>query len=470
VVVGEVPSATDVLVIGGGPAGYVAALRAADLGKSVTLVERSRIGGVCLNEGCIPSKALIQVAEIAALGGRAAEWGLRLDATVDMPRVQEWISRLVARLTRGVSGLLDSAGVNVLRGTARFTNARRAVVAGDGKVEHIEFDHAVVASGSQPVALPEMPFDGQRILDSTSALSLAHVPERLAVIGGGYIGVEVGTVFAKLGASVTILEAADRLLPTMSAALGRSVERSLRAAGAEVLLGATPIGVDEAVLVAHTKAGEHKMDADAVVVAVGRRPCTEDLGLESLGVRREPSGHIPVDPARRASATVLAVGDVTSGPALAHKAMAEGEVAARTAARLSASFDPSCVPAVVYSDPEIATVGLSPEEARAGGADVDVFRFPLTGSARALILGQPEGFVEMVTERSGGAIVGVHMAGPGVSELAAEAALAVEMGATAEDLAWTIHPHPTLSEALADSARGVAGRPLHARVVRAPPS
>jgi dihydrolipoamide dehydrogenase len=504
-VVGEVATGVDLLVIGGGPGGYSAALRAAAAGRTVTLVEQNRLGGVCLNVGCIPSKALIHVADTAALPDETAAIGVDLQASVDLGRAQAWIGDIVGRLTGGVEQLLRDAGVTLATGTARFATARRVAVTLGDDANFYEFKSVVLATGSRPVALPGVPFDGERIIDSTAALALRRVPRRLTVVGGGYIGVELGGAFAKLGAEVTIVELADQLLPGMPLGLARTLERALRARGVTIRLGTKVLERDGEDLIVEGPSGEarHPIGASprasarpvalgapigpeappvarrpgsdggeeagdgVVVVAVGRRPNTDSLGLSQAGVRLDPHGRIMVAADRRAAADVFAIGDITPGPALAHKATAEAEVAVAAAGGRRAAFDPATIPAVVFSDPQVATVGLTVEQAGDAGAEATSFRFPLSASGRALALGRPEGYVEIVAERgggpAGGAVLGVHMVGAGVAELAAEAALAVEMGATAEDLALTIAPHPTLSEALAEAAMGALGRPLHVR-------
>ena len=466
-VVGEVAVGVDLLVIGGGPGGYSAALRAAAAGRTVTLVERDRLGGVCLNVGCIPSKALIHVADTAALPGETGAIGVDLQASVDLERAQSWIGDVVGRLTGGVEQLLRDAGVTVATGTARFATARRMAVTLGDDATFYEFGSVILATGSRPVELPGLPFDGQRILDSTAALALRHVPPRLTVIGGGYIGVELGGAFAKLGADVTIIELADQLLPGMPLGLARTLERALRARGVTIRLGTKVLEKDGEDLVVEGPSGETRIPIGVVVVAVGRRPNTDSLGLTQAGVRLDPDGRIVVAADRRAAKDVYAIGDITPGPALAHKATAEADVAVTAAGGRRAAFDPATIPAVVFSDPQIATVGLTAEQAAEDGADATTFRFPLSVSGRALALGRSEGYVEIVVERDGGSgggsVLGVHMVGAGVAELAAEAALAIEMGATAEDLALTIAPHPTLSEALAEAAMGALGRPLHVR-------
>ena len=506
-VVGEVATGVDLLVIGGGPGGYSAALRAAAAGRTVTLVERDRLGGVCLNVGCIPSKALIHVADTAALPDETAAIGVDLQASVDLGRAQAWIGDVVGRLTGGVEQLLRDAGVTVATGTARFATARRVAVTLGDDASFYEFGSAIVATGSRSVELPGLPFDGERVLDSTAALALRHVPRRLTVVGGGYIGVELGGAFAKLGADVTIVELADQLLPGMPLGLARTLERALRARGLTIRLGTKVLERDGDDLVVEGPSGEARLPVgltvedrepappvapgapigpgvppvapgsatdngegageDVVVVAVGRRPNTDSLGLGQAGARLDSDGRIMVAADRRAAKDVYAIGDITPGPALAHKATAEAEVAVTAAGGRRAAFDPAAIPAVVFSDPQVVTVGLTVEQAAEEGAEATSFRFPLSASGRALALGHPEGYVEIVTERgggtTGGTVLGVHMVGAGVAELAAEAALALEMGATAEDLALTIAPHPTLSEALAEAAMGALGRPLHVR-------
>ncbi len=493
-VVGEVASSTEILVIGGGPGGYAAALRARRHGKQVTLVEADRIGGVCLNVGCIPSKALIHAAEIAGMRDEAAAAGVDLEIRADMRRIQARMQDAVKRLTGGVEKLLESAGVERVKGRARFTRENRVAVVDGDRIAHIEFEQAIVATGSRPAGLAALPFDGKRVLDSTGALALDSVPATLAIVGGGYIGVELGTAFAKLGAEVTIVEALDRLLPSMDASLGRVVERRLKELGVRVLLRARAQRVSEGGLVVSMERpparpdsplsaparvggglaplpeaaeGTIELVAETILVAIGRLPNTEDLGLDVAGVKLDDSRRIVVDASRRAARRVLAIGDVTAGPALAHKAIAEAEVAAATAAGRPASFDPAAVPQIVFCDPEIASVGMTRDEAVTAGVDVKSFRFPLSASGRAQTIGPAiAGHSEVVADGDG-VVLGIHLAGPRVSELAGEAALAIEMGATLEDLALTIHPHPTFSEALVESAWGALGNPLHAVANRA---
>lgn len=451
-VVGEVATATDVVVIGGGPGGYTAAVEAAKRGKRVTLVERDRIGGTCLNVGCIPSKALIHVAESMHQARAASAWGVDATAVVDLARAKAWSDGVVAQLTGGVEKLLRSHGVTIIEGTARFAGARRLAVARPEGLEHLDFDSAIIATGSRPIELKILPFDGKRIIDSTAALALTTLPSTMAVVGGGYIGVELGTAYAKLGTRVTIVEALDHVLPAMDPGLGAVVARRLKALGVEVITGSPVEGADAKGLVL---AGGRSVEADVIVVAVGRRPCTDSLGLEHTPLTLDAAKLINVEPSRRASKHVLAIGDVTAGPALAHKASAEALVAARTAAGERAAFDPAAIPMVVFSDPEVVSVGLTTAAAREGGLDAKSMKFPFTASGRARTLAATDGYVELVTDADG-TVVGGHAVGVGVSELAGELALAIEMAATATDVAFTIHPHPTLSESVMEAAQRLA--------------
>jgi len=465
-VVGEVSTSSQVLVIGGGPGGYAAALRAARLGRQVTLVERDAIGGTCLNVGCIPSKVLIHAAELAHLPTTTEGTGVQLRASVDLPAVQDHLREVVSGLTGGVSSLLATAGVTVVTGTARFSRPNRAAIAMGDRVEHIEFEEVILATGSRPIELDALPLGDERVVNSTGALfSFATVPAHLVVVGGGYIGIELGTAWAKLGAQVTIVEADETILPGMDRRLARVVARRLPELGIEVLTGTTATGLDDDGVVVTTPDGPRSLPATNVVVSVGRRPNTDDLGLDKVGVRVDQRGLIPVDPSRRAARHVLAIGDITDGPALAHKATAEAEVAARTAAGLDAQFDPAAIPAVVFSDPEIATVGLTADQATAAGAEVQRFVFPLSASSRARTIGATGGHVELVADAAG-TVLGAQIAGPHVSELIGELTLAIEMAVTAEELAATIHPHPTMSEGVLEAAHGLLGMPLHVAAPR----
>jgi dihydrolipoamide dehydrogenase len=456
-VVGEIAEPVDLLVVGGGPGGYAAALRAAELGREVTLVDRGGIpalGGCCLHVGCIPSKALIELAEGRAQLDALAPMGLSCaEVTVDLGRFQEAKGELVGRLARGVAQLVAAGRISVLEGDLRFSLPdRAAVVTPDGNVTHLEFRDAIVATGSRPAQLAALPVDGERVLDSTGLLELAAVPERLAVVGAGTIGVELGTAMAKLGARVTMIEARERLLPELDAAVGEPVARRLAELGVEVELGARVVGIDGDALALQTPGGDRRVAADTILVAIGRRPNTDALGLDLAGVDVEPSGLIAVGADLRATGHIAAIGDVVAGPALAHKATHQGRVAAEALSGLPVAFEPAGIPLVVFSDPEIAVVGLSEAQARAAGLDVAMASFPLTASGRAATLGQTRGFARLVVDRGADRVAGVQIVAPHASELIAEGTLAVEMMASPADVAATIHAHPTLSEALGEAA------------------
>jgi dihydrolipoamide dehydrogenase len=482
-VVGELAESADLLVIGGGPGGYAAAIRAAQLGREVTLIERNGaagLGGVCLHVGCIPSKALIEVAGAAHRTSELGRAGLQAsEVGVSLPRFQSWRGELCARLARGVGELLARGEVRVVHGEARFNRPDRvAVRTPDDRALFFEFEHAIVATGSRPIELRGLPFDGTRVLDSTGALALEEIPRSAAVVGAGYIGLELGTALAKLGARVTVVEALDRVLPNIDESLTAPVLRRLRALGVDLRLRTTAERIDGDHLVVDGSDGEDRVEAQKVVVAVGRRANTDHLGLEAAGVRLAPfgrdgagedgrgvatagSGLIPVGEDMRASERIAAIGDVVAGPALAHKATAEAAVAAEALSGRPAAFDAQAVPEVIFTDPEIGTVGLTEQQAREAGMDPVAATFPLAASGRAATLGERDGFTRIVTDRATDRVVGVHIVGPHASELVAGGALAIELMAAPGDLAATIHPHPTLSEGLHEAAALALGHPIH---------
>ena len=465
-VVGEIAESVDLLILGGGPGGYVAAIRAAQLGRQVVLVDRggpAALGGVCLQVGCIPSKALIELATAVQRTRDLEPAGLAVGGLeVSLERFQAWRAELCAGLARGVGELLAAGGTRVVHGDARFNRPGRvAVRTPEDRVLFFEYEHAIVATGSRPIELPGLPFDGERVLDSTGALALTAVPESVAVVGAGYIGLELGTALAKLGARVTVVEALDRVLPTVDAALTAPVLRRLRALGVALRLGTTAERLDGDALVVRGPDGEARVAAERVVVAVGRLPNTDELGLAAAGVPVGADGLIGVGADLRATDRIAAIGDVVAGPALAHKASAEAAVAAEALSGRPAAFDATAIPVVVFTDPEVASVGLSEAEAREAGLDVRVATFPLGASGRAATLGARDGFTRVVADAATDRVVGVHVVGPHASELAAGGALAVELMAAPGDLAGTIHPHPTLSEGLHEAAELLLGHPIH---------
>lgn len=461
-VVGEVPEAADLVVAGAGPGGYAAALHGARRGRQVMLVDRTGrdgVGGVCLREGCIPSKALIETATLFRGAADGAERGVVASALhADLEAFQAFKRRLVGGLTDGVRSLLDAAGVEVVSGELSLIDETTAVIAQPGdRVRFVAFSDLVIATGSSAIELPGLPFDGEGVLDSSAVLELDALPSSLGIIGAGYIGVEIGIALAKLGTRVSVVEAADRVLPELPAHLGAPVARRMAALGIEVLLDTRARSFGAGRLAVDSPGGSRRVEVEAVMAAVGRAPALGSLNLSAAGIEPGPDGRLAVDPDRRLRPHIAAIGDLTPGPALAHKATAEAVVAVDALCGDSTAFEPAAIPVVVFSDPEIASVG------EPAGPGCSSARFPVGASGRAATLGESLGFVEVVSDAEDGTILGVHIVAPHASELIAEGALAVEMGATLEDLALTIHPHPTLSEMLGEGAAIGAGRPLHVR-------
>jgi len=464
-VMGSLREETEVVVIGAGPGGYVAALRAADLGKEVLLVEeRERPGGVCLLEGCIPSKALIHAVELVQAARDAHQLGLTFrDLQVDTAQLRRWTDGVVDGLSRGVAGLLERRGVEVVHGHARFESERALAIEG-ADVAGIDFRHCVIATGSVINEIP--PAYDLPVWSSADALKLPRVPQRLLVVGGGYIGLELGLVYAGLGSRVSVVELFPRLLAGADPDLVRVVLKHCEQRFEAVKLESRVVGIEQSgaefVVSVEHRDETSKESYDQVLVAVGRHPNTGHLGLDELGIRRDRHGSIEVNAeGRTAIPQIYAIGDAAPGPMLAHKASREAKVVAEVIAGQPAAFDNRSIPAVVFTDPEIAWTGLTEEEAAAQGVKVNVGRFPLSALGRARTLGRPEGLVKVISEPDSGLVLGVGMVGPMVSELIAESSLALEMGATLEDLMVTIHPHPTMSESLMEAAEVTAGSAIH---------
>ncbi len=465
-VVGEFTTEVDVLVIGAGPGGYVAAIRAAQLGKNVTVVEKGELGGVCLNRGCIPSKALISAAHQYESISHAAGMGIEADnVRVDFAKVQEWKQGVVSKLTGGVGSLLKGNKVEVIKGEALFVSENEVRVIDGYESNRLRFQHCIIATGSRPIELPGFPF-GERILSSTEALELKEIPESMVVIGGGYIGIELSQAYAKFGTKVTILEGTGSILPGFDARLISMVKRNLKKAGVNVVTNAMAGGAeqkDDSVSVTYTvNDEEHTVSANYVLVTVGRRPNTEDLGLDLIGVKTSEKGYIEVDGQCRTSVPgIYAIGDIVAGPALAHKASYEGKVAAEVIAGKASAVDYKAIPAVVFSDPEIATVGLTEKEAKDEGYQPVVGKFSYGVNGRALALNAAEGSVTIVGDKESGLVLGAQIVGQEASNLIAEIGLAIEMGATLEDIALTIHAHPTLGEMTMEAAEAALGKAIH---------
>ncbi len=456
------------LVIGAGPAGYPAGIRLGQLGVKTVVVDKEYAGGVCLNVGCIPSKALITAAKNFEKMRSGEEMGLYADnPRIDMKRLQAWKGDIVKKLTGGVKSLLKANGSEFVLGEARIGKLegqkREVFVKTAGEEVRYLCDHVVVATGSRPIEIPGFKFDQQRVLDSTGGLALDAAPPRLAVIGGGYIGLELGMCLAKLGSKVTVVEATPTLLPGTDPEMVKLVEKKLKKLGVEVLLETKAIAMTPKGCKVQPKDGpERELEADKVLVTVGRRPNLTGFGLEEAGVKID-KGRVVVDAQLRTNVPgIYAIGDIAPGPMLAHKGTHEGEVVAEVIAGKKAANDVRCIPAVIFTDPEIATVGLTEVEAKAAGKNIKVGKFPFVASGRALSTGDSEGFVKVICEAAEPHVVlGVHIVGAGASDLISEAALAIEMGAVADDLSLTVHPHPTLPESLMEAAKAALGEAVH---------
>ncbi|MBD3337302.1 MAG: dihydrolipoyl dehydrogenase [Candidatus Eisenbacteria bacterium] len=459
---------TQLAVLGGGPGGYAAAFMAADLGMDVALVDpEGNPGGVCLYRGCIPSKALLHAARVVMESQEAAAWGIDFGACrVDVAKLRSWKDDVVRRLTGGVGTLAKHRKVRHLQGKGVFRDSGTLEVSlAEGKVD-LAFERAILATGSLPVRLPGFP-DSDRIWDSGQALRLEEVPGRLLVVGGGYIGLELGTVYAALGAEVSVVEMTSGILPGVDRDLANVLKKRLEKLFKQLVFNAKVAGVDVSgkacsVEIQPEEGEKRTEEFDAVLVSVGRRPSTSGLGLENTDVQLNDDGFVAVNAERRTrDSRIYAVGDVTGQPMLAHKASHEGRIAAESMAGEAVVYEPRAVPAVVYTDPEIAWCGLTESEAKEKQRDVKVARFPWAASGRALTLGRSDGVTKVIVDPEDERILGVGIAGPQAGDLISEAVLAIEMGAVVNDLRYTIHPHPTLSETLMEAADLVVGRSTH---------
>ncbi len=466
-VVGDFAQGVQLAVLGGGPGGYVAAIRAAQLGLEVTLVEQEYVGGVCLNWGCIPSKALIYVADLKNRIERADKIGLIVsDVRVDLPKLVTWKNEVVEKLRNGVSTLLSQNKVQVVQGTATLTGETSFTVEGPEGHHRFEFENCILAVGSSAAGLPGFPRDGELILDSKDALDPNSIPENLVVIGAGAIGLEIGTFYAKLGSHVTILDAEKSLLPLLDADIGRMMIKALKSFGIELELGALVASIERNGASASVKftnaSGEQSIPANKILIGIGRRPNTAGIGLEKAGVKLDSRGFVIVDSKMKTSnPNIYAIGDIVEGHMLAHKASFQGKIAAEVIAGEPAAYEGVQVPGVIFSDPEIATVGLSEQEAKAAGINVKTGLFPFKALGRALTMDEDLGFSKIVSNADTGIVLGVHIVGPHASDLISEGALAVASASHLDDLALTIHPHPTLPESIEEAAEQVERRAIH---------
>jgi dihydrolipoamide dehydrogenase len=455
----------DVLVLGAGPGGYSAAFRAADLGRSVALVDSSPIlGGVCLNVGCIPSKALLHAARVIAETKEMAEHGLAFgEPAVDLDKLREWKDSVVKRLTGGLAGLAKQRKVKVVTGRGAFASPNHLeVTADDGSRTMVGFEQAIIACGSEPVTLPFIPHEDERVIDSTGALELATVPERLLVVGGGIIGLEMACVYSELGTRVTVVELLDQLIPGADKDLVNPLLKRISKRYEAIYLSTKLTGVEAGPdgLLAHFEGAKAPQTDrfDQVLVAVGRRPNGRSIGAERAGVAVDERGFIGVDKQQRTNVPhIFAIGDVVGQPMLAHKAVHEGHVAAEVIAGKPSYFDVRGIPSVAYTDPEVAWVGVTETEAKEAGVRYGKGNFPWAASGRSLSLGRDEGMTKLLFDEASGRLIGAGAVGPNAGELIAETTLAVEMGADAADVALTVHPHPTLSETVGMAAEAFEG-------------
>jgi dihydrolipoamide dehydrogenase len=456
------------LVIGGGPGGYVAAIRAAQLGIATTLVEGDNLGGTCLNIGCIPSKALIHAAEEFAKATHYAKGsaiGISVQSpSLDLAQTVRWKDGIVGKLTGGVGALLKKNGVKVVRGWAKIIDGKTVEVPQDGgETLKITCEHLLLATGSQAVELPFMPFGGA-VISATEALSPATLPKNMVVVGGGYIGLELGIAYRKLGVEVSVVESLDRILPAYDEELTKVVAASLQKLGIKVYLGHTVQGMNaagDAVRIMNREHQESELPADRVLVAVGRRPRTQGFGLEGLALDMAGRAVKIDNQCRTSMRNVWAIGDITGEPMLAHRGMAQGEMVAEIISGKKRHFTPAAIPAVCFTDPELVVVGQTPQEAKAAGLDCITANFPFAANGRAMTLESTDGFVRVVARKDNHLIVGWQAVGAGVSELSAAFGQSIEMGARLEDVGSTIHSHPTLGEAVQEAALRALGHALH---------
>jgi len=457
----EIPEKAQLVIIGAGPGGYAAAFRAVELGQNVTLIDPEvNPGGVCLHRGCIPSKALLHVAKLVAEAEESKEIGVTFARPkIDLDRVRTWKDEVVGKLTGGLGSKVAKLKITYVRGMATFKDARTLVVTSvSGEIGEMAFEQAILATGSRPIMLPGCGADSSKIIDSTGALEIADVPASLLVVGGGYIGLELGSVYAALGSKVSVVEMTDGLLPGCDRDLVSVLKRRLDKKFESIMLSTRVEEIKEQkngvmVTMTDSKKETTKKRFDEILIAIGRKPNTENLGLDKTSVKLDKKGFVEVDgQMRTAESNIFAIGDIAGEPMLAHKAYGEANVAAEAAAGRTAVFDPRAIPAVVFTDPEIAWCGLTETEARERKIKVKTAKLPWRGNGRTLTLGRDDGMTKLIIDPETDRVLGVAVAGPGAGELIAEGVLAMEMAAVSEDLRKSIHPHPTLSETIYDAA------------------
>lgn len=461
----------DVCVIGSGPGGYVAAIRAAQLGFKTAVVEREKLGGVCLNIGCIPSKAMIGAAHLMRRMTHDAEvMGLEFSGSVkvNMKKLKDWKQSVCDRMSGGVEGLLKGNGVEILSGEAEFVSAQELKIKSSKGTQSIKAKYYIVATGSRPISIPNFDFDEENILSSTGALALDKLPKSVVVIGGGYIGLEIGSYLGQLGSQVEILEAGDGVLASVAEKdVAQVVAKRLKADGIQVHLSAKAMSYkkmgNQLEVTALVNGAEKKFKAEKVLVTVGRKPNSDQMNLKGIGLAIDERGFVKTDAQRRTNIPhIFAIGDLCGQPMLAHKASHEGVLVAEVLAGKNRVYDAKTVPAVIFTNPEIASAGLLESEAKARGYnDLKIAKFPFAANGKAVSMMETEGFVKMIADAKTNVVLGVHIVGPEASNLISEAALAIEMGATLEDIALTIHPHPTLGETMMEAAEATLGHAIH---------
>lgn len=459
----------EAIVLGGGPGGYVCAIRLAQLGVKTVCIEEEEVGGVCLNWGCIPSKALIANAHFYEKAHSISAHGINVaGVSVDAPRMQEWKDGIVKKLTGGVRGLLKSNGASLIEGRGRLVDAKTVEVTEKtgGKRRVTATKAIVIATGSATIQIPGFEFDGKQVIGAREAVSLKEIPKRLCVIGGGVIGLELGMVYQAFGAELTVVELTSSLLPGVDPDCVKVVERAITKRGGKILKNTKAEGVDKTVDSVHVRVSadgkQQKVECDQVLVAVGMKPRGKGIGLEEIGVAVDARGFIPTDASCQTNVPgIYAIGDVSGAPMLAHKASKEGEVCAEVIAGKHGAKDFATIPGVIFTHPEIATAGITEAQAKEQGLEFQVGKFPFSALGRAMSIAETDGFVKVISEKKTHRILGIHIVGPSASDLISEAVLALEMVATAEDLALSIHPHPTLGEALMEASAAALGHAVH---------
>lgn len=467
-VVGSLTIKSDVVVVGAGPGGYVAALRAAQLGKDVALIDKEKaLGGVCLQHGCIPTKALIHASNIFQEIKDSKDMGIHVDnLSLDFKKMMSWKDSILKKLDSGIRNLCKQAGVEVFNGVAKFEGDNEVHLSGQSDVNVIKYKKAIVATGSSTIEIPGFEFNNNNILSSREALQLEKVPKKIVIIGGGYIGTEMATIFGKLGSEMHIVEMTGQLIPVMEKEVVEVVADKLKDFNIYTHLNSKASGYQEKdgkifVKIEENEA-EKELEADKVLVCVGRKPNTKNIGLENVGVELDDKSFIKTDNSMRTNnEDIYAIGDVVGQPMLAHKASRQAKVAAEAIAGQKSAFDNKVIPAVVFNDPEVASAGLTEQEAKDKNYDIKTSKFPFSALGKALAINKTAGFVKMVVNAKDNTLLGIQAVGPNVSNIVSEAALAIEMGANAEDIALTIHPHPTISESVMEAADSILGKGVH---------